>query len=378
MNILFKYIIGTQLCYQSKTFIYVLHEIINDLKCGYNTNNQFIDIEINDSKKRHSILFDRLSFINYIFVSIHGKKYNILNENDLLSLMSDYECISKEKIIKHIKLSLMNVNLQISEVIEDKNNDKLSLPNKIFNVSKNVCKKDDLNICSSLLKDNNIKLDCIDFDDKSSKSDKSDENDSETYKLTNNIKKLEKLKDIIDTKVEKIETQNDQYIDMIKEKLQQELNIFNSERTYTYPKIFKTFFIDKKITDWDKLPPMFIVKFLIFLYLEGKDLTGIQIRENLLDSKDGFRLFKLLHEYLEQISTDVSNDDKLELPNNENDKKIVEDFISNLPPITSLLTNKHIIEMLNDPNDKLFNEDIDEDDCDELDCDNNKTYNGVV
>ena len=49
---------------------------------------------------------------------------------------------------------------------------------------------------------------------------------------------------------------------------------------------------------------MFIAKFAIFLYLEGRDLNGKQVRENVLDSADGFRLYKLLHEYLEKLTDD--------------------------------------------------------------------------
>lgn len=216
--------------------------------------------------------------------------------------------------------------------------------------------------------------------------------DSETKMLVEKVKKLKKMKHKIDLSVKKIKEQNqeddvncsklacairDEEIATKKEeeKIQQEFNIFKSERTYTYPKIFRGFFTDKKNGNWNDLPPMFIAKFAIFLYLEGKNLDGKQVRENVLDSADGFRLYKLLREYLEKLTGDENSDNEFELPGDENDKKLVENFISNLPPIR-LLTERNIMEMLNDPNDRLFNEDMEE--CDVSDDDKNETYNEKI
>ena len=94
------------------------------------------------------------------------------------------------------------------------------------------------------------------------------------------------------------------------------------------------------------MPPLFSIKFAVYLYLDGKDINGEDIREKLLcqsDKREELRLFKLLYGSL-------TNDD-FEIPDDEDDRKLVEDFLETLPPI-QLVSAEDIMDALNQTDEK--------------------------
>lgn len=123
-----------------------------------------------------------------------------------------------------------------------------------------------------------------------------------------------------------------------REKLMDEYNKFISEKDFTYGEIFNKFFVKKLIKDFNCVHPFFMLKFPIYLFLDGRDVTGKRVREKILDTKDDFRLFRLIYNSL--------TDDNFELPEDEEDLKILEEY-HNFCPDKNLYSEKEMMDRLN-------------------------------
>jgi hypothetical protein len=174
--------------------------------------------------------------------------------------------------------------------------------------------------------------------------------------LGNFKEELEKSKNTtktINENAEKILNKNDD------KKTEQNKKIFINDKHVTYPNIYSDFFEKKLIKNWNELPPLFISKFPIFLFMDGKDKNGSIVRDRLLDKENEFEIFSMLHNFL--IST-IDESIKFDTPTDEVNKKILNEFTDFIPDI-KIITQKQVMDCLNDPYDKLFEADID--DCDE-------------
>lgn len=187
------------------------------------------------------------------------------------------------------------------------------------------------------------------------KKDHTDECADEYEKIHNEIYQLEQMKQTLDNmcngvdeemKSEKenlskyhcLVNEQEMLLKREKDRLEQDYNIFVSEKEYTYGLIYNKFFIKKQIKGWDCVPALFMVKFPIYLYLDGKDVNGNDVRQRILDTKDDFRLFRLLYEAL--------TCDDFEMPENEEDKQIIADFLETCPPVP-IITEADIMCDLN-------------------------------
>jgi len=199
----------------------------------------------------------------------------------------------------------------------------------------------------------------------SSCSECSSYNDSELNMIEDEINNLEIVKQNINNKVDELKTSisdekqnlsnylcvanaNEYDLKMEKERKREEYNIFVSEKEFTYPRIYNLFFVKKVIKTWDCVPPLFMVKFPVYLYLDGKNTKGETVRDRILGTDEEFDMYKILY--------DSITDDEFELPEDERIAKIVEDFVETLPPI-QIVTARDLLESLNDENDPLFEED---------------------
>ncbi len=178
--------------------------------------------------------------------------------------------------------------------------------------------------------------------------------DVETKEIEKQIEMLEKLKKSADKQINEslLNIDNDKknllehHCDIAEhefklkreeERLKQEYNIFVSERDYTYGLIYDKFFVKKQIKGWDCVPPFFMLKFPIFVFLDGKNTEGQNVRPRLLDTKDDFRLYKLLYNSI------VSSE--FEPPEDEEDARIVSEFLESFPPVP-IITEDDINEMM--------------------------------
>jgi hypothetical protein len=178
------------------------------------------------------------------------------------------------------------------------------------------------------------------------------------------IQKLEETKKLLDVTVDTVKKNLDEEdlnlskfscivnqkkykLKMDEDREQEGKNIFISEKEYTYPKIYNHFFIKKIIKSWDSVPPLFMIKFPIFVFLDGKNTSGENVRDKILNTPDEYRLYHLLYD-------SITNDD-FEMPENADDEKLVCEFMETFPPIP-ILTSNDIMNSLNDSDDELFNE----------------------
>lgn len=152
------------------------------------------------------------------------------------------------------------------------------------------------------------------------------------------------------------------------QKNEDKINQFKSQKNFTYKTIYNDFFITKKIPSWDDIPALFSANFAIFLYLDGKDCFGNDVRPRILDTEDEYRMYNLLLLAL--------TDDTFELPESKDDELIIADFLDTLPPL-NLLSSDNIMKSFNDPENDLFENDttsLNSDNVDEKTAGNN-TYN---
>jgi len=124
-----------------------------------------------------------------------------------------------------------------------------------------------------------------------------------------------------------------------KDRNEQERNIFTSEKSFTYPKIYDLFFIKRKITSWEEVPPLFLIKFPIYLFLDGRDTKGEKVYERILDKENDFEIYTMLMHAL--------TDDNFEMPDDTKHIELVTKFMETLPPIP-IVTPSQIMNKLNE------------------------------
>ena len=315
-----------------------IHELLSELnQYGYSKNMK-IYIEVENKEKKYPLVIDTLYMVSRHLIKsdIRNIVYDLKNKSTLCDLLYFYNSLTINKIENMIETNLTNlISTTSCSVIND-------ICNKVSNISCPIENDKKMEIKITKIKDNNIVV---------------------------NNKDEDVEKEIIKKNIICEVNENNLKEKKEKEKIEQEYNIFVSEKEYTYPKIFNHFFIKKIINGWDNIPSLFIAKFPVYLYINGKDLEGNQVRENLLDSKEGFRLYKLLY--------DSITDDDFMMPTDENDKKIIEDFINNLPPI-QIINEKDIMNIMNDPDDDLFERDNTSQCSGIEEEENNDSYNSLI
>jgi hypothetical protein len=132
------------------------------------------------------------------------------------------------------------------------------------------------------------------------------------------------------------------------EKAQQRKNIFISEKEHTYPLIYADFFVKRKFDGFGDIPPLFIAKFPVFLFMDGKDHDGNDARPRLLGRPDEHEIYELLLNAL--------TDDEFELPDNEEYINLVKEFNQQLPQL-DFVSQDDIMKGLNEADDDpLFNQ----------------------
>jgi hypothetical protein len=192
---------------------------------------------------------------------------------------------------------------------------------------------------------------------KEEKQEKNDIPEIEVEKLRMTIEKLEKTKEITTEAIsdltkeleeeEKnltsyVENYNDEKKNAKKEdeELDKKISVFISEKEYTYKKIYNAMKKAKNgEINFNKIPSLFISKFPVFLFMEGKDCHGNDVRERLLDTDDEYRIFKMLHDSL-------VNENFIE-PENEKDIDIICEFMDFLPNGYQAITPEEIMNFHN-------------------------------
>ncbi len=170
--------------------------------------------------------------------------------------------------------------------------------------------------------------------------------DEELKKFNDEIKALEEKQKIDEENLSKLHciTADEKYkIKKDEDRQLQKFNVFLSEKNYTYQQLLTQFFDPESDRNWDSLPPFFVVKFAVFLFMDGKDINGESVRERILDTADEYQIFTVLYNTL--------TDDEF-INDNQEYEKIIEDFTNSLPPI-KLVSEDDVQNFLNEQNKQM-------------------------
>lgn len=199
------------------------------------------------------------------------------------------------------------------------------------------------------------------------------ESDEELSKIKQEIKKMKQIKEQTKSVVKQLETvvskekehlskyncivnEEETKLRRERERISEDYNKFVAERDTTYGLIYNKFFIRKEIKGWDCVPPLFMIKFPIYLFLDGRDTTGKRVRDKILDTKDDFRMYRLLYDSL--------TDDEFNMPDDEHELELVNIFIDTFPPEIEIITEHDLMNgiNLNDAKHKVNRRMFEEDD----------------
>lgn len=357
----------------TEIFYEALHELLSEALDNKNNNNLKIDVVTHPQGKKHQMVLDTLSLSDLYVITSKNRNtnYNLYIDSQLHDMCIYYNGGNTPYDFLYEK---MLFSLISSNVVENKQKNTTS--NKKQEEKKEH--KQELNIVEDTHKTINEIYDLVKKidtepiiekvlfpEEKIAELNKEIKRMEDLTELENEIKKMEELKDTLDEKLDDLEKVVDEEQENLskfhcllrndenelkreKERLQEEYSIFTSEKNNTYPIIFNHFFVKKIIGSWEEIPCLFLAKFPVYLYLDGKGTDGNPRHTRYLDTDDEFRLYKLLF--------DSMLDEDFEFPEDEEDIKIVNDFI-NTYPLKEVYTIKDVMSALNNPDDELFEQD---------------------
>lgn len=95
--------------------------------------------------------------------------------------------------------------------------------------------------------------------------------------------------------------------------------------------------------DFNKIPSLFISKFPVYLFMDGKDRFGNDVREKLFDRDDEYIIFEMLYESLTNeefnaLENEICNDYL----------QLISEFINFLPNDYQAITEKQIMDYYNE------------------------------
>jgi hypothetical protein len=349
-----------------------MDELYIDVVLGNRKNNIMVDKmyfkrNINSlilvSDYYHINMSDVMSFFSlsetkYYTNSSNPHKLTVLSA--LFKLHSDIskseftnKSVSDNKIKSNIK-SVSDNKLVSDNKIEPSKQQTDDFLNLIKNATNNLTKESLFKSINSIVSENQSDTALENQSDSENQSNIVPENQSD-QSLLSEIEKLENIKKDIDKVLEEqtlnINTDKEELINYSSEVQKetyesnrtteyknQHKNIFISEKSYTYPKIYDLFFVKHKIKTWNDVPPLFLIKFPIYLFLDGKNTNGEDVYEKILDTEKDFEIYTMLY--------DALTDENFEIPDDELIEKLIMTFLETFPPIP-IITNKDLMLTLN-------------------------------
>jgi hypothetical protein len=337
-----------------------------------------INIDVLLSKKesensKFGIKLETLKINNSLKLYDYNSEYDLKNKLNLYDVLNkynkywDYDTAKNECIEQAIKNLI----------------DKTKVDKKLFNAllpkvntkenKKQKGKEDAKDLCQNILKkiNSNSHSELPDVSESESETNSECEPEIKIEKIM--IDKLEKIKNMTDNAIEDmnfeiiseeknlskfIENTNDYMKNEKKEEedLKKKISIYTSEKEHTYKKILDAMMKNGGV-NFDKIPSLFISKFPVYLFMDGKDCYGNDTREKLFGRDDEYLLFEILYESL--TSEDFNS---FENENYSDYLHIISEFINYLPNDYQAITEKQIMDYYNEkdcennPNLMIFKE----------------------
>ena len=335
-------------CYLKGNQIYNtnIYEIIHDVLNMAN-DSVVIDVLYTNNNKLFPVIVDRLTIVNHF--NIHSERFNE-SLNIFVDDISHLLTITQSQLIKSIR----------NNIIEQKYGKIDS--SQFVRIQQDVLTK---TMQQDVLTKQTVQQDA------STEQIQQDVSTKQTMQQDTSTKQSMQ-QDVSTNKSSEKKICNQHSLDLPQETPQKPIRqtnrnnpfrVFQSDRDYTYKKLHKQMFlIDDKEDEngnkptrleWKDLPDFFSMKYIIFLYLDGKNFKGEQIQDSLLNTDNDFQLYNVLYKSL-------TDSDDFEIPEENTQLEIFEkflDFIQNCPiPLIDpiVLTNELNNTMTN--NRELFAE----------------------
>jgi hypothetical protein len=340
--------------FTSSNIYEVLHEYVSDKNKLIGSLNIKLEVCEVTLGKKYPMLIDILLLNNNLNVVSEYRKitYNLQDQHSLHEL-----CIFYKNYTTHIdylyEMCLYNTVCSLKHH-NKKDNNIVQLDNTINKNENDIIKiVNDINNIATNVKENKSLLGKVMFPEEELLMLQKEIEQTEQSKknILNTVNELEKDIEIDDNNLSKFASIVDDKEREEKRELDKELqeyNVFISGKEFTYPKIYNHFFDRHIIKTWDDLPALFIAKFPVYLYMDGKNTQGETCRSRLLDTDDEYRIYKMLYESI--------TNDEYEMPDTESDFELVTNFINTLPPI-QIMTPQDVLRAMNDSDDELFEKD---------------------
>jgi hypothetical protein len=338
-----------------------------------------LNVTLNTYENLFPIVIDSLViYDNWKVVTRKKTEFNLNITTELFSFFNLFnDIMDNEKENKYIIQNICEILQNSYDITQSLNLNKSTTNSEIKRPEEKSFVKESINLIKNIntkINDTISKETYIENEKEEKDSNnkvennKSENPDLDIEKIRKTIGNLEKTKEIVENAIQDFESElnNDneklneytnnlneesKSIKKIDEKIEKELSIFISEKEYTYKKIYNAMKKSGGI-DFNKIPTLFMTKFPIFLFMDGKDCKGNNVREKLLDTEDEFKIYNLLYKTL----TDENIDDA----NTDYEDEIICEFINFLPNGFQAFTAEEIMENENkksdDPNHVIFRE----------------------
>ena len=93
-----------------------------------------------------------------------------------------------------------------------------------------------------------------------------------------------------------------------KEKYENKLKKYLYDKKKVYPNICHDIFVSHKIKSLEDIPIMFRRQFIVFLFMDGKNINGDFIKKSLFDNKNNFEIYDLLLNSMDDSFNDLPTD----------------------------------------------------------------------
>jgi len=123
--------------------------------------------------------------------------------------------------------------------------------------------------------------------------------------------KKDKIKDKIKDKVKDKKVKKKFGEKKEKEKYEQKLKRYTYDKTEIYPKMCNNLFLTQRFTSLEHIPLLFRRQFIVFLFMDGKNLNGEYVRDSLFDKDNEFEIYELLMNSMDESFCNFPDDKEL-------------------------------------------------------------------
>jgi hypothetical protein len=264
-----------------------------------------------------------IKFVNSFVLNIDNVEFNLFNDDNLNLILFMFDTTPNVYVYREIVRIINNAKdttLQNSNTTEKKNINIELTQNTNDNGNENNVEHDD-------------GYDVENNDD----HDDGDDDDDEMNRILDECK-IEDKNTVLDVKIDTKKEDKKRIFKSISS------TVFNAE-IYTYNKILENVLDHVKTINLNNLPQLFASKFPIYLWMDGKDLNGNQVRKSILYNGNAYNIYDMIYNSLYNEDYEFPDDDEM--------LEIINDFNNFLPDDYNSHTVEEIMHNMNIDGEKM-------------------------